>query len=196
MIKDLSAVQRGTPIARLFLVFYSYGATVFNSTREVGARTRWSSPSSVGIFLGHFALLYTMPALATTVLARAFRGAGGDDDNLEEFVVDAGREMLSTAMNTMMYLRELTVLVGEGTRGYEGPAGTRAIQTLTRLGQQIKQLELDEALEKQLFAAAGILFRFPASQVQRTIDGIAALEEGETSNPAAILFGPPREAQK
>lgn len=195
-LKDLSAVQRGGPVAKLFMTFYSYGATLFNSTADVAARTRWSSPSQVGTFLGHMALLYIMPAMGTVALGRLFRGTGGDDDDLEEWLVDVARESLSSAMNTMVLLREGQALFSEGARGYEGAAGSRLLALLNKVGDQVKQGEVDEALLKALNSAGGVLFRYPAGQVQRTVDGIMALEDGRTSNPLAVFFGPPREATR
>jgi hypothetical protein len=195
-VKDLSQVQRGSAVARLFLTFYSYGATIFNRTREKAQLTRWSSPASVGTFLGHMALLYVMPALVSTALRRVVRGAP-DDDDWEQYLTDVGRETLSTALNTMEFVRELQPLVGEGVRGYEGPAGMRTIQTLLRFGDELKQGKVDDGLKRAMLAAAGVLFAFPAAQVQRTVDGYVALEEGRTENPMALVFGaPPKEGRR
>jgi hypothetical protein len=37
-----------------------------------------------------------------------------------------------------------------------------------------------------------VLFHYPAAQVDRTWRGIAALANGTTSNPMAVLAGPPK----
>jgi hypothetical protein len=192
-IADLAEVQRGTPIAKLFMTFYSYGSTLFNATVEVYHRTEPSlrRPGNVAAFIGHLSLLYAFPALGTVLLSRAFGRTGGDDD--ESFVLEFGKEMLSAALNTMVFVRELGGLLNEGVRGYAGPAGTRLAQAFYTLGQQIKQGEIDEALVAASLTVAGILWRFPAAQVQRTVDGFVALQEGRTRNPAALLVGPPRD---
>ena len=193
-IKDLAQVQRGSPVARLFLTFYSYGNTIFNATaREAGA-TNFKSPASVATFLGHLSLLYVMPAVGAVALSRLFGKSDGDD--LEEFVKDVGRDALSAALNTMVLVRELGGLVQEGTRGYAGPAGARTIELFYNLGKQAKQGAIDEGLVKALNQAAGVLFRYPAGQVQRTVDGFVALQEGRTSNPAALLFGAPKKGAR
>ena len=44
--------------------------------------------------------------------------------------------------------------------------------------------------------SAAIWFHFPARQVQRTLEGFAALVEGETAHPAALVTGAPREARR
>lgn len=187
-IKDLSEVERGGPIARLFMTFYSYGNTLFNATADRAGATNFKSPASVATFLGHLSLLYVMPALATATLARAV-GRDNDDD---PFLIDVGREILASAMNTVVLVRELSGLLRDGVRGYAGPAGARAFESIYRVGAQIKQGEIDEGLAKALNEAAGVVFRYPSAQVQRTVDGWVALDEGKTSNPLALLFGGPK----
>jgi hypothetical protein len=195
-IKDLAQVQRGGPVAKLFMTFYSYGNTVFNATADRAGATNFRSPASVATFLGHLSLLYVLPALGTVALSRAFGKSGGDEDDPEAFLKDVGQEILSGALNTMVLVRELGGLVQDGTRGYAGPAGARTIELFYNLGKQIKQGEVDEALAKALNQAAGVLFRYPAGQLQRTVDGWVALESGRTKNPAALLFGAPKKVTR
>jgi hypothetical protein len=193
-VKDLAGIQRGGPVAKLFLTFYSYGNTVYNSTADVAGATNFKSPAQVATFLGHLSLLYLMPAVGTVALSRLFGKSGGGDDDWDKLVQDIGRESLSSAMNTMVLVRELGGLVQEGTRGYAGPAGTRMIELAYNLGKQVKQGEVDEALFKAINSAAGVIFRYPAGQVGRTVDGWVALQDHRTANPAALLFGAPKKA--
>jgi len=191
-ISDLSQVQRGGPIARLFLTFYSYGATTYNATYMAAGKTNFKSASDVTKFLGHLSLIYVMPAAAAVAISRAVGRTGDDDDDWTDYLEDVGQESLAAALNTMMWVREASQIAADGTRGYAGPAGARAIQLVYQLGGQVKQGVADAALGRAMLAAGGILFRFPAAQAQRTIDGWVALEEGRTENPLALLFGPPR----
>jgi hypothetical protein len=193
-VKDLAKVQRGGPMAKLWMQFYSYGNTVYNATADSYGRTKFTSPTSVAKFLGDLALLYVMPALGTVALAHATgRKGSDDDDDWQKWVLEVGGEALSTAMNTMVFVREFGQLFGEGTRGYAGPAGARAIQTIYGLVNQVKQGDADEALFTALAQTTGMLFRLPALQAQKTIDGWIALEEGRTKNPAVLLTGAPKE---
>jgi len=190
-VKDLATEQRGRPVARLFMTFYSYGNTIYNATsREIG-RVNPHSPASVLRFLGNLSLIYVMPAVATVTLARAFGRKGGDDDGWREWMTDIGQETMATALNTMVLVRELGVLVQDGYRGYSGAAGMRAIGMAVDLGTQIKQGELDTGLWKAANSTAGILLGYPALQAQRSVDGFVALQEGRTKNPAALIFGGP-----
>jgi hypothetical protein len=193
-ISDLAQVQRGGPIFKLFMTFYSYGNVLFNQTVEAYGRTEPSlkRPGNAAAFIGHLSLLYAFPALGLVVMSRALGRTGGDEDD-ESFMVEFGKEMLSAALNTMVGVRELGGLLNEGVRGYAGPAGTRVVQAAYQLGQQIKQGEVDEGLVGAATNVAGIIFRFPATQVQRTVEGFMALQEGRTRNPAVLLIGPPRD---
>jgi conjugative element/phage-associated large polyvalent protein len=197
-IKDLALIQRGTPTAKLFLTFYSYGNTVYNRTAANVYQLRRRGAGYLPEFLINLSYLYVLPALGTVALSRAFGRTGGDEDDTP-WLVEFAKETLSGAFNTMALVRELgaagQIAVGldPGVRGYEGPAGLRPIQLLYRAAQQVGQGEVDQAAFNALLQTAGVLFRFPAAQVQRTIDGYAALEEGRTSNPGALLVGAPKE---
>jgi hypothetical protein len=190
-IKDLSSVQRGGEVAKLFMAFYSYGATVFNQTRDVLAKANPKSPASILATLTDLSMIYIMPAAGTVILANLT--GRGDDDDLGDLFLSIAQESLATALNTMIFVRELGGLVKDDVRGYAGPAGARILEGLYRLGGQIRQGEADEALAKAANQVAGVIFRYPATQAQKTVDGWVALEEGRTKNPLALLFGAPKE---
>ena len=141
-------------------------------------------------------LIYVFPAMATVALRELVgRRGGGDDDDDDEwsrYMTDVGRESLASALNGMVWVRELAQIAAEGTRGYAGPAGARALQLIYQLAGQVKQGEADEALLKALNTVGGVFARYPATQLQRTVDGWRALQADDTDNPAALLFGPPR----
>ena len=92
----------------------------------------------------------------------------------------------------MVGFREIGSIV-QGFYGYSGPAGTRFFADFGKLAKQIEQGEVDEGLFKALNKTSGILFHYPANQIQKTIDGFVALQEGKTKSPTALLTGPPRD---
>jgi hypothetical protein len=53
----------------------------------------------------------------------------------------------------------------------------------------VHQGEFDDAFRKAAVSVVGDLFGLPGVQINRTITGIKALEEGKTDNPAAVVFG-------
>lgn len=79
-----------------------------------------------------------------------------------------------------------------GDFGYTGPAGVRFFSEFGRLGQQIGQGEEDATFWKALNNSAGILFHYPAGQINRTIEGAMALADGSTDNVLALVAGAPR----
>lgn len=198
-IKDLAKVQRGGPVARAFMTFASYGVTTFNAAQrnvDIARRQGFKDPAAILKMLGHMGLLYGIPALATITLKHAF-GRGKPDDDLFAFMKEVGAELMSSAMSGLIYLREIAgaaqIATGldPGGRGYSGPAALRPFQVAYDVATQIKQGDLDTAFWHSVNSAAGFLWSYPAAQVQKTVDGAVALYEGRTSNPAALLFGPP-----
>src|SRR5690606_41037019 len=72
---------------------------------------------------------------------------------------------------------------------YGRPAGARVFAEIDKLGKQISQSELDMALFKAANSVGGIMFHYPAGQINRLVDAAAAIIEGRTKNPLAPLAG-------
>jgi hypothetical protein len=187
-IMDLARVQRGGPLQKLFTNFYSYFNTTYQLTAERYNTTSFKDPLQVGRFMVDMLLLYTVPAVLGFAMKEALKG-GGDDDDLAKRLA---AEQLNYMLGTMVGLREVGAAVA-GFNGYQGPAGTRFFSELGKFGKQVEQGDVDGALLKSLNNAAGILFHYPAGQVNRTVEGFNALVEGKTANPLVLAFGPPRE---
>ncbi|MFO0467346.1 MAG: hypothetical protein ACK5ZS_00135 [bacterium] len=188
-IKDLSGIQRGGPLLKLWTNFYSYFNVTWNNTVEATKRTNFRDPASIGRMAVDYLLLYTIPATLGALMKEAIKGGSDDEDELLEKVV---RENLSYMVGVLVGLREIgSAMAGFG--GYEGPAGARFFSSLTKLAKQVEQGDVDGAFLRYLNEAAGILLHYPAGQVRRAIEGAAALWEGDTANPAVLLVGPPKE---
>jgi hypothetical protein len=188
-IKDLARVQRGGPLLKLWTNFYSYFNVTFNLTAESFRRTHFKHPAEVGRLAVDMLVLYAFPSVLATIMKEAIKGDTDDKDKLIEKII---REQISYLLGTVLLARELNAAV-QGYYGYEGPAGARLFSEAGQLIRQIEQGEVDAALLKSLNSAAGILFHYPAGQVQRTAEGIVAISEGRTDNPFAIIFGPRKE---
>ncbi len=187
-LKDLSLVQRGGPLMKIWTTFYNYMNTTLNLTVASAGRTDFRKPADVGRFVVDMLLLYSVPAVLGFFIREVARG-GGDDDKplMKRLAADQAAYLLGT----MVGFRELTGAM-QGYWGYEGPAGARGFAAAAKLVKEVGQGEADEALWKASNQAAGIFFHYPAGQVQKTVDGFRAMMEGETSNPKALLFGPER----
>lgn len=192
-VKDLAAVQR-SQLLKLFTVFYGYFSTTYNLGVERTKATNFRSPLEVMHLAWDYLLLYSVPAVLATLLKSALT-PGGEDDDPEKLAKKLVSEQISYLMGMMIGVREATGFVQgiTGTSqfpgGYGGPAGLRFFQDLGKLGKQISQGELDEALRRSVVNVGGVLLHLPSGQVNKTLDGMSALSEGKTDNPAALLFG-------
>ena len=180
-IKDLSRLQRGGQLQKLFTNFISYFNITYNLTVESFQKARNDgirSPKVVGKLVGDMALLYTIPILFTFFLREAlFNGECDSGTDLGCVATKVGLEHLSYGIGGLVGFREL----GGAISGfdYRGPTGTRFVVEATRLGQQIAQGEIDGPLLKAANQTGGILFHYPANQMQKTAEGIMAYAEGK-----------------
>lgn len=190
-IKDLAGIQRGGSGLKLFTTFYSFFNTTFNNTAEAYGRTDFRKPGDVAMFTADMVLLYAMPALLSTLLKAFLMGDWDDPEKLKKKI--AG-DQLSYMLGTVVGLREATAALqavtgtGEGF-GYTGPASVRFFSDLYNLGTQIHQGEADAAFWKSLDNVGGVVFHYPAGQINRTATGIAAMADGKTENPLALIMG-------
>lgn len=195
-IKDLAAVQRGSPILKLFTTFYGYFNAVYNLTVERTKATDFKDPMSILKLGADYLILYTVPVVMGRLIMTALSG-GEDDWDVEKLAKNMANDHISYLMGTMVGLRETTGAiqtfagVNPYANGYGGPAGLRFFSEFYKLASQTNQGEVDEAFRKSAVNTAGIVFKLPAAQINRTLSGTDALIEGETSNPAAIIAGPP-----
>jgi hypothetical protein len=143
-----------------------------------------------------YLLLYSLPVILGAALKDALTpGDSGDWDDLATIFKRMLGEHLSFALGLMVGVREVTgavqAVTGTAKFGtdYSGPAGVRMLADLVKLGKQIHQGELDDGLRKAVVNTAGELLRLPAAQINRTITGIEALNDGKTQNPGVLLTG-------
>jgi hypothetical protein len=189
LVSDLAAVERGGPAMKLFTVFYSYMNTVYNmaAVQTMTARGR-------GKLAADYAMLFVVPV----VLGYAIKSLLQPNTDDEEFDPEAlarklAAEELSYMMGTMIIAREFggaaQLLTGaEGVRmGYGGPAGLRAIGEVYGLATQAGQLEFDRAFRRSAVNTLGAFTGLPAAQINRTIDGIEAVVEGEVEGVGAVV---------
>ncbi len=189
LVSDLAAVERGGPAMKLFTVFYSYMNTVYNM-----AAVQTMTARGKGKLAADYAMLFVVPV----VLGYAIKSLLQPNTDDEEFDPEAlarklAAEELSYMMGTMIIAREFggaaQLLTGaEGVRmGYGGPAGLRAIGEVYGLATQAGQLEFDRAFRRSAVNTLGAFTGLPAAQINRTIDGIEAVVEGEVEGIGAVV---------
>lgn len=190
-VKDLAGIQRGGPMMKLWTNFYSYFNVTYNLAAERTRLTNFKSPAEVGALAVDYLLLMVVPSVLSTLLRAALKGGGDDDDDLTDKII---QDQMSYLFGLVVGLREIGGVFGQF--GYGGPAGLRFFSELAKLGKQIDQGDVDMAAFKALNSTLGILLHYPAGQVNRTVEGVAAINDGRVEGLAilpALAFGPPRE---
>lgn len=195
-VKDLSAIQRGGPLLKLFTTFYGYFNAGYNIGVERTKATNFKDPISVLKLGADYLMLYTVPVVLGRAIQNSLTGTQ-EDWKPKKLAKDLANDQISFLMSSMVGTRELTgavqTLAGVNpyTSSYGGPAGLRFFQEFYNLATQIHQGKADEALTKSIINTAGILLHLPSTQINRTLGGAIALKTGKTHNPAAIVAGPP-----
>lgn len=188
-IKDLARVQRGNEFARLFTNFYSYFNVVWNNNSEAFRRFNINDPISIGRLASDLFFINILPAALTFILREALiKGECDHGTDIACSMKKVGQENASYILGQLVGIRELSGAAA-GFTGYEGPAGSRIFAEGTKLIIQAAQLEADAAFMKALNGTAGIFLHYPAGQVERIVVGIMKLENGQTKNPLAPVFG-------
>jgi hypothetical protein len=187
-VKDMAQIQRGGPLMKMWTNFYSYFNVTYNLTAESIRRTEIKDPLSIGRLAVDLLLLYTVPAVLGFLIKEGLRG-----DEEDDLVGKLAAEQAGYILGSMVGFREFSSVV-QGFYGYSGPTGTRFYSEAVKVIQRAQEDQYDAQMLKTVNQAAGILFHYPAGQVQRTLDGYVAMSEGDAS-PSALLFGPPRESK-
>lgn len=187
--KDLSAIERGGPAMKLFTVFYSF----MNTSLNMGVSQTMTRDSKVKL-AADYLLIYVVPVVLISLMKSAFTPGDSDEwDDPKKIALKLLKEEVSYLMGMFFGLREISGIVdafqGKPSGEYRGPAGTRLLGDTLVLAKQVGQLELDDGLRKAVINVTGELLRLPSAQINRSITGTQALIEGETENPAAIVFG-------
>ena len=187
-VMDQAGIERTNAIGKLFTVFYAFQNTSVNM-----GYLSLNTPGSKGKFAVDMLLLFAVQSVLVDELKNAL--TPGDSGYGDAFVKNAIKSGVTFALGLAPFVRETTPAAmkafGEGgpMADYRGPAGLRLFGDLSNMAQQAQQREFDAAFRKSFVNLTGDFFGLPAAQINRTITGVEALQEGETKNPAAVVFG-------
>jgi proteasome lid subunit RPN8/RPN11 len=192
-IGDLSGIERGGELAKIFTTFYSYFGVMANLQGSAIGRV-YRDPANAGKWMRlvtDTALIWTLPALLTSLIKSALQGDERDD---EEWLKSLAREQVSYGMGMLIGLREASGLV-EGHFGYSGPAGTRGVAALAKGIGEVFDGDLGKGDAKALSSLVGVFTGLPAVQVNRLIDAIAEdfAKGRDAEGVRRALFGAPRQ---
>jgi hypothetical protein len=190
MVKDRARVERGAGWAQIWTALYSYMSVALNNNIEAIKK-----PQSVGRMLSDLLMINTVPVVGSMIVFNLMRGDRDDDDGIFTMLA---KEHLAYLVGQVLILREAQGMI-KGYGDYTGPAGASMLTNVIRsIGLSMnrmdpdsrKFLHLDASLIRALNKAAGSVFQYPATQIDRTARGLADLLEGMTVNPLAPLLGP------
>ena len=184
MLKDLSAAERGH-IMKLFTIYYGFMNTIMNLNYNTLTSTRQGKIEKAVNLTVLLAIAPILEAALSDLLKP------GDSDRWDE--ENAAKTMAAAMMNNL--LGQFIVLREFNLSGYDysGPVGLRAIADAYKLRDEIKQGEWDSGLRRAAIGIGGSVFGLPAAQINRTLDGLQALDDGDTDNPLAVILGKPQQ---
>ncbi|HEY0842476.1 hypothetical protein [Methylotenera sp.] len=198
-IKDLAGVQKGGQWGKLFTNFYSYFSALYNLNVENFRTKKLTNPAEFADFVATALLLNVMPVIYSVALKNLLKGEC-DWDDTECILGKYKTEQMSAIFGQMILARDagvaLDVATGGDVYGYSGPPSLKFFSELYKFGQQSGQGEVDMPLFKALNNAGGILFHYPAGQINSTIEGMIAIERGEVEGVnifGALISGPPKD---
>lgn len=183
-IKDLAPIQKGGSLSKLlFSTFYSFASRTFNLATNAGMKFARGPKNarSFGRLIGDMALLYAIPSFANF----AIKSIAHEDDK------DLGKKLVQDQLGYMAasvpYVREFAPTV-KG-QDYQGPAGLRLMVSAAKVGKAAWEGNADW---RDLNASGGILFHYPALQVERFVRGMESWLDKGHGSPISPLVGPPR----
>ena len=198
LVKDSSAMENGTALQRVFMVFYSFmgRALGLNAMAMMGEKDRikaWTQILTVCM----------ITPLIESVLRSALQPGGDDGDQWDSMddmeKLEYGLRYVtgttgSFVLGQFMLGREFSSMwenffKGDPVFTWRGPSGLRAIGDVGQFLSQAQQSEWDAALTMSIINVMGDFGLPGAAQLNRTIAGWDALDKGTTDNWWSLVFG-------
>jgi hypothetical protein len=191
-LHQTSAMQTGAgtryaAALRLLTNFMSYMITTYNLTTQRVRNAR--TPGQIAALAFDMAIMLAVPVAGKMAIDAWTKG--GDDDD-EDLLEKYAREQVAFIFSPFVGISQIAGTArGEDAFGYRGPAGLGIFAEATNAGKAAAEADFDESFWRPANKAAGMIFHYPASQIDASIRGAKAYFDGETENPAAFLVGPP-----
>ena len=184
MLKDLSAAERGQ-IMKLFTIYYGFMNTIMNLNYNTLTSTRQGKIEKAV----NLTVLLAIAPILEAALSDLLKPGDSDRWDKENAAKTMAIAMMNNLLGQFIILREFNL----SGYDYSGPVGLRAIADAYKLRDEIKQGEWDSGLRRAAIGIGGSVFGLPAAQINRTLDGLQALDDGDTDNPLAVLLGKPQQ---
>ena len=199
MMKDLSGFERGSisaqtrlsPMVRMWTVFYSYFNAKINLAYEQTKKTDFSRPTDIARLATDYAMLFWLEAVVGEMMLQ--RMPDFDEDDKDPYWWNIKMTLINMAA-TLPLMKE----IAGGMQGFAAaPGGLRGLDEVARAmstaARQVEKFaEGDDvdiiAVIRSLNAAAGILFKYPAAQINVALKAMKESMEGEDVAPIDYLL--------
>ena len=180
----VNSALRQTEWVRSFTALASYFMAKTNVAYTRTKRTNFRNPISIGNWLFDIMNLYVVEAMLVSIL----RGYWPDeDDDAGDVLGHIAGEGVNSLFAGVPLVREF-VSEAAGFRG--GGTFGALIGDFGKATEQVAQGEFDEALFKSINNIGGTLFKYPSSQINKTVSAINRAADGEDVDWIEFLVGP------
>lgn len=180
LIKAATALQ-GYMIAK--------GNLAYEQTRKANLR----NPRQAMKWAADMVMLFSVEGLLTAALTAKLP----DDDDDDGLLDDLGEWAIKDALATFFGVFPGGGVLVSQFRGYDaGGAVANSFRAVSELREQLAKDELDRGVIKAAVKVAGVSLGLPSTQINKTIDAIAAREDGRDVSPYEYLTGPKKESNK
>lgn len=195
--QDLSGIERGNAWVQLLTVFYTF----FNTTYNL-ARLTMESKGKIAAARDLLLLLVAQPVIETFV-REALKVQPPDDDD-DAYWDRMQNAMLANTINfnmsLMVGIRELAsasdLVTDKPTFRYQGPTGMKKVTDIGRWAQKaVKEWSNEDEMDPAFIRQSITVFSeitgapIPVVPINRYLRGKQAIEEGDTTDWKAYLFG-------
>lgn len=169
--KDLSAIQRGNDLQRLFTMYYSFFNVLYNlGARHIKALRADHSPAGIWRASVHALLLWFLPVTLSELLA----GRWGGDDEDESTVAWLARLWLAYPFQSIIGVRDIVNATSSGF-GYQlSPASAppeAIVKAMRSIGKAVEE-EDPAVLVKPVAQAIAYGFMLPGGQASITLENL------------------------
>lgn len=200
LFKDLSAFERGTisegtrlnGFIRLFTVYMNYFNTKLNIAYEKTKQTDFKNPESVLNYAVDFLLLFTLEAAFGSLLLG--QAPTDEEDGVFNMFSWLAKGTLDTAIAQFPGVREIYGV----TQGFSGaPAGLKGFETsgkaIQSIGKSFQNIFTEDDINlnkllRDVNMAGGIIFKYPASQINQMLRAMDKKSQGKDVSPIEYLL--------
>ncbi|WP_425407697.1 hypothetical protein [Hwanghaeella sp.] len=193
-VKDLANIQRQRGVMRVLTMFYSYFNLLYNiAAQSVGETRRVADVPKLAA--------RTLIVIAIPAVLDALRNQEGPDEDEDGEILDEdpGTWLQWAGVRSLTYLTGAVPVLGPavnaGTRGFTPTLspieqfGEGATEGLAKLARDIDKGEISATTLKSLATVIGFGIGAPSVQVNRFIDAVDAMADGEDVGPVDFLTG-------